>query len=113
MKDDRIAELLEKNTIILEGTLTVQKIVELKDTISESLSDNSEIIIDHSTGEAFDFSYLQLLCSLHNTLRNNKLNLSFGPNNPLFDKLYNDSGFDSTQIATDLKLPKETSEERI
>jgi len=112
MKNDRNAELVEKNTIILEGILTVQKIGELKETITQSIPDCSGIVIDHSAGEAFDFSYLQLLSSVHKTLKEKKLDLSIGPNNSLFDKLYTESGFDSTALATNLKLPNESSKER-
>jgi anti-anti-sigma regulatory factor len=112
MKNDRNGEIVEKNTIILEGSLTIQKIGELKETITQSLSDLSAIVIDHSAGEAFDFSYLQLLCSVRNTLKGKKIDLSIRPYNPLFKKLYNESGFDSTALATNLKLTKENSEER-
>lgn len=113
MKNDRKTKIREKKAIILPGPLTIQKIVELKDVFSEAFPMDTEIVIDHSASEEFDFSYLQLLYSAYITLKRKKINLSIASNNPLlFDKLYKESGFDSTALAAILQLSKEEAEGR-
>jgi hypothetical protein len=108
MKNDSDIETHEKTTIILNGSLTIQKIGELKDTFSESLSKDTEIVIDHSAAEAFDFSYLQLFYSVYTTLKDKKINLSIIPDNTLlFEKLYKEAGFDFTALAAILPMSKE------
>lgn len=111
MENDGGIKLPAKKTIILNGSLTIQKIGEIKDNFSESFPVDTEIIIDHSASGEFDFSYLQLLYSAYITLQGRKLNLSIASNSSLlFNQLYKESGFDSTALAEILLLPKNSAE---
>jgi anti-anti-sigma regulatory factor len=111
MNDDRNIRSREKKTIILKGPLTIQRIGELKDTFSESITSDMEIVIDQTNCEEFDFSYLQLLYSVYTTLRDKNLNISIISNNSsLFEKLYIESGFGLTAIASILPNAKESIE---
>ena len=112
MENDTGIILPTKKTIILNGPLTIQKIGEGKKIISPNhFLYYTEITIDHSDSGEFDFSYLQLLYSAYITLQGRNLNLSIASNSSvLFNQLYKESGFDSTDLAEILQLQKNSAE---
>ncbi len=54
-------------TIRLCGKLTIENIPQIKKSFIEALTKTDNLILDHTAGEEFDFSYLQLLVSFVKT----------------------------------------------
>lgn len=54
----------QKATVILNGELTVQNILEIKNMISGAFQNYNTIVIDQTGAVQYDLSYIQLLISL-------------------------------------------------
>ena len=85
----------EQNRILkLEGELTVVNSAEVKGYLKKLMKDEGELVIDHSSAESFDFSYVQLLAAFQYECEHKGRQLSFCGETPheLIDAVCN-SGF--------------------
>lgn len=82
------------NTLQLDGSLTIQRIEEIKQTIYDALLNNDGLVIDHSAAGEFDLAYLQLLYSAWKTAEKMNKKFIIGAHNSLeFIKLVKLSGY--------------------
>ena len=88
-----------KGTIILEGSLTLENLKEIKNSFISALCKTDQLIIDHSNADVYDFSYLQLLMSLMKTSEqlNKKLIIS-SRRSEKFRALVRESGYSNMDI---------------
>ncbi|MGE5497131.1 MAG: hypothetical protein ACM3Q2_03635 [Syntrophothermus sp.] len=92
---DQLSNIQENaNTLQLEGSLTIQRIEEIKQIIYDALLNNNGLIIDHSEAVEFDLAYLQLLYSAWKTAEKMNKKFIIGPHDsPEFIKLVKLSGY--------------------
>jgi anti-anti-sigma regulatory factor len=67
---DRSAEQKERKTLVLDGECTLDRAVELKSAMLEALGDGGHLALDLEQVTAVDLSFLQILCSAHQTTLN-------------------------------------------
>jgi anti-anti-sigma regulatory factor len=62
-----IDETGKQGILHLSGSLTIERIQEVKEYLQESLKLVNNLVIDHSEAEEFDLAYIQLLYSCYKT----------------------------------------------
>jgi anti-anti-sigma factor len=94
MMDFKVKDSGEVGILTLAGELTIERAVELKEALSKSLDEVSQLVLNLEKTAKVDLSALQLLCSAHRTsIRLNKhLSLAGNLSEP-FERTVEEAGF--------------------
>jgi anti-anti-sigma regulatory factor len=67
MADIKVEKKGKERLLVINGGLTIEYAVELKEALQKSLKDGEHVSLDLSNVTEMDLSSLQLLCSAHKT----------------------------------------------
>ncbi|MEI7811840.1 MAG: hypothetical protein WCJ01_05370 [Ignavibacteria bacterium] len=88
-----IDETEKKGILALDGSLTIIRATEIKNSLIDAMKKVQSLEVDISGAEDFDLSFLQLLYSAHKTSLGVKKNFSISAGYPeVFELLIKDAG---------------------
>jgi len=90
----KVVNLPETRVLKLEGSWTVRRAHELKQILTEALTNSESFVLETEALEEADISFLQLLCSTHRaSLRLGKSFMLHDKKSMFFKQLVYDAGF--------------------
>jgi len=94
MADIKIQKKKNERVVVINGELTIEYAVELKNALEQALKDGERVVLDLSKVTEMDLSGLQLLCCAHKTSVNLKKTLELTHDSPdVFKQTVRTSGY--------------------